>query len=259
MNIRLLFALAFLGFFGVQVLPAQDNLLITEFLAENDRGLRDEDDEEQDWIEIYNAGPNTVNLDGWYLTDVQSNPTRWRFPATNLLANRYLIVFASDKNRRVAGQPLHTNFRLDSEGDYLALVKPDGVTLVSGYTPFPGQVADISYGRAVIQNTIPLISANAPSKYLIPSSDALGSNWTTLAFNDSTWTSATGGVGYETEPPFSVIVADSATEFSGVQGQDNWFYGYYNKSIDVPATYQASNFVAFPGIAGPYGPENYFN
>src|SRR5688572_21568798 len=232
MNIRLFLALLLFGLSGVQLLPAQDNVIITEFLAENDRGLVDEDGDEQDWIEIYNAGTNTVNLDGWYLTDAAGNLTKWRFPATNLLANQYLVVFASNKNRRTPGQPLHTSFALGQGGEYLALVKPDGVTVAYHYSPsFPAQVQDISYGVAVQQTTVPLVNASAPSRFFVPTSDALGSNWTTVAFNDSTWTAATGGVGFETELPASVILADSATEFSGIQGQNNWFYGYYNKSI----------------------------
>jgi hypothetical protein len=256
MNIRLFLTLL-LGLLGTQVLPAQDNVIITEFLAENDRGLLDEDGEEQDWIEIYNAGTNAVNLDGWFLTDSSGNLTKWRFPATTLPANQYLVVFASDKNRRIAGQPLHTSFALGRGGEYLALVKPDGVTVAFSYAPLE-QAPDISYGVAVQQTTVPLISGNAPLHFLVPTSDVLGSNWTAVAFNDSTWTAATGGIGYETESPASVILADSAAEFSGVQGENNWFHGFYNKSIDAGNVYQASNFVAFPSNGGAYGPENYF-
>src|SRR5262245_29425448 len=102
---------------------AQNNLLITEFVAENDRGLLDEAGDNEDWIEIYNAGTNTVNLDGWYLTDSAANRTKWRFPAVSLPANRYLVVFASEKDRRTPGEPLHTNFRLSNNGEYLALVR----------------------------------------------------------------------------------------------------------------------------------------
>src|SRR4026209_130644 len=143
----------------------QDLLMITEFLAENDRGLVDEDGEAQDWVEIYNAGTNTVNLNGWYLTDAAGNRTKWRFPATNILANRYMVVFASNKDRRTPGQPLHTNFRLSNGGEYLGLIKPDGVTVAWEYAPaFPAQVTDISYGLGLQQTIIPLLSATNASK-----------------------------------------------------------------------------------------------
>ncbi|UCE49978.1 MAG: lamin tail domain-containing protein, partial [Phycisphaerales bacterium] len=46
---------------------AQDGIRISEFMAVNDSGLDDEDRDESDWIEIHNAGAETVNLKGWYL------------------------------------------------------------------------------------------------------------------------------------------------------------------------------------------------
>ena len=45
-----------------------------------------------DWIELYNAGASTVNLEGWFLTDDRDNLKKWRFPAVPLAANEYLII-----------------------------------------------------------------------------------------------------------------------------------------------------------------------
>src|SRR4030095_6710815 len=42
---------------------------ITEFLAANVSGLRDEDGEAEDWVEIHNFGGTLVNLAGYSLTD----------------------------------------------------------------------------------------------------------------------------------------------------------------------------------------------
>ena len=45
-----------------------------------------------------------------------------------------------------------------------------------------------------------------------------------------------------------VIVADSTREFGGVQGGNNWYYGYYDQRADVEAgdgTYAASDFIPF--------------
>src|ERR1044072_8407283 len=92
---------------------AQTNLFISEFMASNTRTLADEDGDFEDWIEIYNNGTNTVDLNGWYLTDGSAN---WRFPQTNLTGNAFLIVFASAKNRSIPGRPLHTSFRSDWSG-----------------------------------------------------------------------------------------------------------------------------------------------
>src|SRR5438093_4650472 len=123
------------------------DVLITEFMAINDTTLTDQDGQYSDWIEIYNSGADTVNLDGWYLTDDSGALTKWRFPATDLFPDNYLLVFASGKDRAVSGAELHTNFKLAGGGEYLALVMPDGVTVASEYAPeYPPQRADVSYG-----------------------------------------------------------------------------------------------------------------
>ncbi len=123
------------------------NVVISEFLAVNDNGIRDEDGTRSDWIEIHNLGPLEVSLEGWYLTDDPANPTSWQFPDVRLGVNEYLLVWASDKNRRDPSAPLHTNFRLGSDGDYLALLDAEG-NVMSAFEPtYPPQQPDISYGR----------------------------------------------------------------------------------------------------------------
>src|SRR6266545_5216153 len=122
-------------------------LLITEFMALNNATLVDQDGQFSDWIELYNAGPETVSVGGWYLTDDANALTKWRFPATEVPAGGYLVVFASGKNRAVAGGELHTSFSLSGNGEYLGLVRPDGATVAFEYAPeFPPQRADVSYG-----------------------------------------------------------------------------------------------------------------
>src|SRR5882672_5943556 len=95
-------------------LSAQGQVIISEFMASNSRTLADQDGEYNDWIELHNETAATVNLDGWFLSDDPADLNKWRFPATNLVANGYLVVFASGKNRAVAGLELHTSFSLSA-------------------------------------------------------------------------------------------------------------------------------------------------
>ncbi len=121
---------------------------ITEFMAANTATLADEDGVFSDWIEIHNPDARPINLAGWYLTDTASAKTKWQFPAVTLPGDGYIVVWASNKNRRIPGSPLHTNFALSAGGEYLGLIKPDGATVVSDYAPtFPAQSNDLSYGR----------------------------------------------------------------------------------------------------------------
>jgi CotH kinase protein/Lamin Tail Domain/Chitobiase/beta-hexosaminidase C-terminal domain/Fn3 associated len=121
---------------------------ITEFMAANQNTLNDEDGASSDWIEIYNAAAEPVNLEGWYLTDTRANLVKWRFPFDVLQPKDYLVVFASGKNRAVPGRQLHTSFSLKSDGEYLGLIWTNGLTIVSEFAPtYPPQQTDVSYGR----------------------------------------------------------------------------------------------------------------
>jgi len=127
--------------------PAFSAPLITEFLTNNNTGILDEDGTRQDWIEIHNPDLVPVDLGGYHLTDDETRPMRWTFPAGVVLQpGEYLVVFASNKDRAVTGQPLHTNFALASGGEYLALNTPDGLGHLSEWNPYPVQSADVSYG-----------------------------------------------------------------------------------------------------------------
>src|SRR5437879_351493 len=82
---------------------AVGGILISEFMASNTGGLTDQDGDTSDWIEIHNDSLTQTNLAGWHLTDDAANLSKWTFPATNVPAGGYVVVFASGKNRTVSG------------------------------------------------------------------------------------------------------------------------------------------------------------
>jgi hypothetical protein len=178
---------------------AQDRLYITEFMAANHGTILDSDGASSDWLEIYNAGTNPVNLAGWHLTDDATHLAKWSFPATHLMPGRFLLVFASGKNRAVAGEPLHTSFQLDSAGEYLALVKPDGVTVAHEYAPvFPPQIEDVSYGMVVSLAPTWFLTNGAALKWSVPLGPAgLPLDWAATQFNDMAWADGRTGLGYD--------------------------------------------------------------
>ncbi|HKQ36748.1 MAG TPA: lamin tail domain-containing protein [Verrucomicrobiae bacterium] len=241
-----------------------DNVIITEFMASNDKVLADEDGDFSDWIEIYNAGTNTVNLNNWKLAD--SN-TQWAFPATNIAPNKFMVIFASNKNRRIPGRNLHTNFKLDASsgnppvGERVSLLRPDS-TVASSYNP-PVQVEDISYGIPITIIPVTLVSTGAPGKFFVPANDIMGTDWTQAGFNDGAWAAVQNGIGFETDPAptgVSIVIADSVTEFSGTQGSNNWYYGYWNKKDDTNFSYQLTDFIQFPrGTDNILSSGNYWN
>ena len=77
-------------------------IVINEGSNKNAATLLDEDGEYKDWIELYNAGSESVNLDGYSLTDDATNPQQWTFPAYVIQPGEFLIVFCSSKNRFIS-------------------------------------------------------------------------------------------------------------------------------------------------------------
>jgi hypothetical protein len=206
-----------------------NTIAISEFMARNSHTLADEDGTSADWIELHNTSLSPVNLDGWFLTDTAKNLTKWRFPSTNILANGYLVVFASGKDRQSPGAPLHTSFQLDGDGEYLALVMPDGMTVASEFAPmFPPQLEDISYGNRQSVSTVHMVTNGASARFIIPTNASLGTNWMGQAFNDATWKSGRTGLGYATNGAPATLFsywpiqeATGSTAFNLVAGGSN--------------------------------------
>ncbi len=94
------------------------NLVINEFMADNENAVQDQDGEYDDWIEFYNNGNMSINLGGYYLTDDASEPDQWMFPDTTISAGSFLIVWA-DKDEDQDG--LHANFKLSASGETILL------------------------------------------------------------------------------------------------------------------------------------------
>lgn len=138
-------------------------LVLNEILTRNLTGLQDGFDTREDWIEIYNPNPGALNLDSYFLTDNPSQLTKWNFPSVVIPGNGYLIVYASGVNMvDPQGHP-HTNFKLESVGEFLALVRPNGQSIDDSFHPsFPEQFTDISYGPQSTDGALRFFSIPTP-------------------------------------------------------------------------------------------------
>lgn len=130
--------------FNANLLRGQ-NLVINEILTSNLNSIVDEDNSHEDWIELYNNGGVPIGLLGHGLTDDPAAPFKWTFPQITLNPGEYLLVWCSDKNRRVPGSPLHTNFKISASGETIVLTNPSGTQLQT-VSPVSLQ-SDVSYGR----------------------------------------------------------------------------------------------------------------
>lgn len=205
------------------VAPLRGQVRISEFMADNTDGIRDENLSNQDWIELVNTGDSAVNLDGWWLTDKASNPVQWRFPAVTIPARGTLLVWASGKDRVDPARPLHTSFSLSRSGEYLGLYRPDPTSgapvLAHDFGDrYPAQLPNVSYGISIASTTATLVATGQSARYRVLGNNATGSaqytgstyasghigtgqpeGWNVNpAFDDATWTACTTGLGYDT-------------------------------------------------------------
>ena len=122
------------------------DVVINELMPAPRSGLRDEDNELSDWIELRNLTDENYFLDNLALSDNADRPVKWVFPEGSFIPPQgYYIVFASGKDKLSDQGFPHTNFRLSAEGEVITLSTMQGQLLDRvQYSLVP---ADRSYGR----------------------------------------------------------------------------------------------------------------
>lgn len=142
-NIKVFISCCFIFVLNTQLVrPQHHPLYINEFMASNATAFSDAAGEYDDWIEIYNAdSTSTISLEGFYLTDDLKNPKKWAFPAIDIPAREYLLIWADSD---VMQDGLHASFKLSQDGEQIGLF--DGTAFIDQIT-FGAQSTDISSGR----------------------------------------------------------------------------------------------------------------
>ena len=124
------------------------NLYINEFLASNDASGTDENDEYDDWFELWNDSDNAIDIGGYYVTDNLEDPMTWQIPTdqpsvTTIPAGGFLVIWC---DKQTDQGPLHVDIKLSADGEAIGVYEEDGSTVVDEVT-FGPQSTDISYGR----------------------------------------------------------------------------------------------------------------
>lgn len=122
------------------------DLKFNEILVHNDSLNVDAFGMHSSWIEIFNAGYNTVDIGGCYLTDDISNPTKYWIPtgdpSTKIPARCYILFWADGKPSRGIQ---HLNFEL-TKAKTIALYDASGRALVDKVEIPQPQYSNTSYG-----------------------------------------------------------------------------------------------------------------
>ena len=133
--------------YAASLTPEYDpqGMMISEIMPVNRATLTDSYGVFSDWIELYNATGQAVDLQGWALSDDDINRSKWIFPSYTVQPGEYLLVFASGRDRRDPAKQLHTNFKLSSRGEAVRLYNPRGE--VASYVEYSSAVADQALSR----------------------------------------------------------------------------------------------------------------
>jgi hypothetical protein len=144
-------------------------LFINELMSANTVTFIDDDNLPDDWIEIYNAGNEPVDLAGLFMTDDIQNPGKHQFVSgspeiTTVPPGGFKIVWADDS---LSQGPMHVNFTLPSTGGFLGLYQetngPSGSFYVTVDTiTYPQLALDRSYGREQ-DGELPWVIFNSPT------------------------------------------------------------------------------------------------
>jgi hypothetical protein len=125
-------------------------LLINEFLASNDSCCTDENGEYEDFIEIYNADDEAVDIGGMYITDGLDAPTTWQIPTTapdttTIDPGGFLLLWADKQSEQGI---LHVEIKLSGDGEQIGLFTSDATNNIPIDTlTYDAQTTDISKGR----------------------------------------------------------------------------------------------------------------
>lgn len=128
-------------------LPLGD-LYISEAMGSNSKLLPttiDGTTQYPDWLEITNAGTDSINLSGYALSDNANNPAKWVFPEITIAPGQYIVVLATGKSDKTTS-PMHANFSISADGEALFLFDPEG-TMIDKFR-ISSFLQDMSVGRS---------------------------------------------------------------------------------------------------------------
>ncbi|MFO7658266.1 MAG: CotH kinase family protein [Bacteroidales bacterium] len=126
-----------------EIITLTSDLKINEILASNSIINKDEYGEYDDWVELYNSGDDTINLNGLYLSDTKQNLAKYQITIDTLLAPKSYVIIWTDGEPEQG--PLHTNFKLSKKGENLFICDANFLVLDSIF--YKQQATNISYGR----------------------------------------------------------------------------------------------------------------
>jgi hypothetical protein len=89
----------------------EGGIVITEVMTNNGGIYPDDQGNPSDWVELYNTTDQAVSLNRYMLSDDAAEPAKWVFPAVEVEAHSYAVVFLTGDNQSDASKGImHCTF-----------------------------------------------------------------------------------------------------------------------------------------------------
>ncbi len=93
----------------------QSQLKINEVMSSNTTTIMDEDNDDSDWLELFNGGNEALQLEGYILSD---SSNEWQLPKMSIGSQKHLLIFASGKDRKEPPTQWQTIIDIGEEWNY---------------------------------------------------------------------------------------------------------------------------------------------
>lgn len=132
-------------------------LVINEVSSKNDSTITAPDGKYYDWIELYNSGTDTIQLNGFHLSDDSLQPSKWTFGDYLIYPNQHMLVFASDNDISTIPMTPDTSYDMNNIGYAYAdnTDNPPGTSSII-YTEFSGSTFGTDGGEPILAGKINL-------------------------------------------------------------------------------------------------------
>ncbi len=232
--------------------PALPSVVLNELMASNEGVVRDEEGRsESDWLELYNAGEEAVDLGGYFLSDDWTDKTMAPLPeGTVIEPGAHLLLWADGDDIKGEG---HLPFKLDQQGEGVGLFDPEEATV--NWVNYPALSDNYVWARLpdgskdwdevvrgtpgyanarVCESEVTLVEAGATWSYLDTGEDP-GEEWKSLDFDDSAWASGPAPLGYGDDQTTVVSYGDNSSD----KHPTTWFrhvFSYEKQEGDLGST-----------------------